>query len=308
MPQLPWTEDMVVTLLNLVILKKAHLANGCKGIKEIWNDVNNAFFMQSCMEPFRALHYKMDNHRKIRDKYENVLSEVQADIERGNQSGKEGKISEKYSMVKQIKEEIDEHEYEKANNGELKRKLDANADEILKTAKVLKPMEGYGRRKLVDGTISGGSDESGSTKASASKKHLSSFDEKLLSYLEKDNDVSKQTCKEEVVEEQIKAWIKHHDKNELDVVTEGKLPDAFFEMVVYIGIDVLLSIYCSRNMNFSPVYFKEQLVLLNVGFLETHKIYVVLNQWRINATSEFEKKSKAQTNAEKSSYVTPTTY
>jgi hypothetical protein len=62
-------------------------------------------------------------------------------------------------------------------------------------------MEGYGRRKLVDGTISGGSDESGSTKASASKKHLSSFDEKLLSYLEKDKDVSKQTCKEEVVEE-----------------------------------------------------------------------------------------------------------
>jgi hypothetical protein len=35
MPQLPWTEDMVVTLLNLVLLKKAHLANGCKGIKEI---------------------------------------------------------------------------------------------------------------------------------------------------------------------------------------------------------------------------------------------------------------------------------
>ena len=41
MPQLPWTEDMVTTLLNIVILKKAHLSGGCKGVKEIWNDVNS---------------------------------------------------------------------------------------------------------------------------------------------------------------------------------------------------------------------------------------------------------------------------
>ena len=208
------------------------------------------------MESFRALHYKMDNHREKRDKYKNILSEVQADIERGNQSGKEGEISEKFSMVKQIKEEIDEHEYEKATNGDLKRKLDANADDILKRAKVSKPLEGYGRRKLVDGTFSGGSDESSSTKTSTSnKKHLSSFDEKLFSYLEKDKENSKQVCNEEITEEHMKAWIKLHDKNELDIVTEGKLPDSFFEMIVYIGIDVLLSIYCSRNMNFSPVYF-----------------------------------------------------
>jgi hypothetical protein len=44
MPQLPWTENMVTTLLNIIILKKAHLSGGCKGVKEIWNDVNNAFF------------------------------------------------------------------------------------------------------------------------------------------------------------------------------------------------------------------------------------------------------------------------
>jgi hypothetical protein len=260
------------------------------------------------MEPYRALHYKMDNHRKIRDKYENILSEVQADIERGNQSGKEGEISEKFSMVKQIKVEIDEHEYEKATNGDLKRKLDANADDILKRAKVSKPLEGYGRRKLVDGTFSGGSDESSSTKTSASnKKHLSSFDEKLFSYLEKDKENSKQVCNEEITEEHMKAWIKLHDKNELDIVTEGKLPDSFFEMIVYIGIDVLLSIYCSRNMNFSPVYFKEQIGLLNIGFLETHKLYVVFNQWRINSTAEYDKKLKSQIIAEKSSYVTPNT-
>jgi hypothetical protein len=177
----------------------------------------------------------MDNHREKRDKYKNILSEVQADIERGNQSGKEGEISEKFSMVKQIKEEIDEPEYEKATNGDLKRKLDANADDILKRAKVSKPLEGYGRRKLVDGTFSGGSDESSSTKTSASnKKHLSSFDEKLFSYLEKDKENSKQVCNEEITEEHMKAWIKLHDKNELDIVTEGKLPDSFFEMIVYI--------------------------------------------------------------------------
>jgi hypothetical protein len=78
-------------------------------------------------------------------------------------------------------------------------------------------------------------------------------------------------------------------------------------MMVYIGIDVLLSIYCSRNMNFSPLYFKEQIGLLNIGFLETHKLYVVLNQWRINSTAEYDKKLKSQMIAEKSSYVTPNT-
>ena len=73
MPQLPWTEDMVTTLLNIVILKKAHLSGGCKGVKEIWNDVNNAFFAQSFMDQYRAAHYKADNHRKIRDKFETYL-------------------------------------------------------------------------------------------------------------------------------------------------------------------------------------------------------------------------------------------
>jgi hypothetical protein len=68
------------------------------------------------MDQYRAAHYKADNHRKIRDKFENILNEVQKDIETGNQSGKDGELSEKYLLVQQIKEEIDDQDAEKATN------------------------------------------------------------------------------------------------------------------------------------------------------------------------------------------------
>ena len=295
MPQLPWTEDMVTTLLNIVILKKAHLSGGCKGVKEIWNDVNNAFFAQSFMDQYRAAHYKADNHRKIRDKFENILNEVQKDIETGNQSGKDGELSEKYLLVQQIKEEIDDQDAEKATNGELKRKLDANADEILKRAKVLKPVEGFGRRKSLDGSTS---DSKGSD-SSNSKNTMTSFDEKLLSFLEKDKSTA--TCPEEDVEKTMAEWIERRGKSELDLLSEGKMPVELFPTLDYIGMDVILNIYCSRSLNFSPIYFKEQLTLLNIGVLETHKIYKVFDKWRIQACDAFK-----ITNSHKDIYVTPT--
>ena len=58
------------------------------------------------MDQYRAAHYKADNHRKIRDKCENILNEVQKDIETGNQSGKDGELSEKHLLVRQLKKKL----------------------------------------------------------------------------------------------------------------------------------------------------------------------------------------------------------
>jgi hypothetical protein len=128
---------------------------------------------------------------------------------------------------------------------------------------------------------------------------MTSFDEKLLSFLEKDKSTA--TCPEEDVEKTMAEWIERRGKTELDLLSEGKMPVELFPTLDYIGMDVILNIYCSRSLNFSPIYFKEQLTLLNIGVLETHKIYKVFDKWRIQACDAFK-----ITNSHKDIYVTPT--
>ena len=53
--------------------------------------------------------------RKIRDKYDSTLLKVTKDIQKGNQSGKEGDLSEIYRLVKQINDDINESEETKTD-------------------------------------------------------------------------------------------------------------------------------------------------------------------------------------------------
>ena len=106
---------------------------------------------------------------------------------------------------------------------------------------------------------------------------------------------------EEDVEKTMAEWIERRGKTELDLLSEGKMPVELFPTLDYIGMDVILNIYCSRSLNFSPIYFKEQLALLNIGVLETHKIYKVFDKWRIQACDAFKIR-----NSHKDIYITPT--
>ena len=102
---------MVVVLLNLVISEGAHLALKNDIINK-WNKVNDLFFEQNELIPYKSA-YKKDDHRKIRDKYKSEMKKTKADIDTGNQSGKTGELSQKYQLVQHILTEMDSEEEER---------------------------------------------------------------------------------------------------------------------------------------------------------------------------------------------------
>ena len=83
-------------------------------------------------------HFKLDakgnpDYRKMKDHFDTVCSkDVYQDIQTGNQSGKEGDLSEKYNLVQSIMTETNEAEAlkegKKAEKEELQEKL-ANTTE-----------------------------------------------------------------------------------------------------------------------------------------------------------------------------------
>ena len=54
---------MVATMLNLVIVKGAHIAVGKKSTEK-WLEVYNCFFADEELAPYKALHYKVDEKNK----------------------------------------------------------------------------------------------------------------------------------------------------------------------------------------------------------------------------------------------------
>ena len=86
-----YSETMKVTLLSLVIQTGAHIAAGQASTNK-WAEVYTNFFKDAEVLPFKDAFYKVDNKgvvnpRSLRDKYNDILATVQADIETGNQSG-----------------------------------------------------------------------------------------------------------------------------------------------------------------------------------------------------------------------------
>ena len=55
----PWNEEMEVTLLNLIVSEGVHTAVRNESTKK-WNTVNDLFFEQNELLPFKATAYKKD--------------------------------------------------------------------------------------------------------------------------------------------------------------------------------------------------------------------------------------------------------
>ena len=71
---------------------------------------------------FTEKHLKFDDkgeadYRKLKDHYRSVMLHVVQDIETGNQSGKEGDLSEMYKLVKKLDDETNEEEVKDGKKG-----------------------------------------------------------------------------------------------------------------------------------------------------------------------------------------------
>jgi hypothetical protein len=71
----------------MVVQLGAHKAPKSK-ITEVWEKLNKNLFDAEEFREYKNDHYKEDNFRKIRDRFNTIVDNTQSDIERGNQSGK----------------------------------------------------------------------------------------------------------------------------------------------------------------------------------------------------------------------------
>lgn len=153
MPRLPWNEEQLLCLCHYAYQKKPYIAKRNEIIDK-WITINDLFFNSPVMEDYREVHFNKSDFRKIRVKFEETIKDVQKNIESGNQSGKEGDISELYNLIRMINEEIALNNEEKAREAQTKERIEQNTDTILPSdRRNFAPIVGYGKRKSLDGSI-----------------------------------------------------------------------------------------------------------------------------------------------------------
>jgi hypothetical protein len=265
---IPWNTKLEELLFSCVITKGAHIAP-MKRITQTWTEVHEMFFNQPELQECKALCYKEGVFRKIRVKYQNVMTAVQADIDKGNQSGKEGELSQLYQYVKQINEEIAEKEAAKEAEVELKAKLSETEKTILTKAGSLK-------RKQLDGKII---DNTQSDRAVPL-----SFDDKLLMLAagtgSQEDKKRKMNADEDRFEATFLKWIEHSKKTLAGLLTDSEVSLRHHDDVEDIGLKTLVSIYCTRDSSFSAVAFKRELREMELPMVVCSKIYMGLQEWR----------------------------
>ena len=190
---LPWGEEMEVTLLKQVKHHMAHMPVGMKDLKpsaDRWRDACNGFFNESKGGlPYKDTHFKFDEkgkpyYRNLKEKYDKLLCNITHDMAKGNQSGKEGDLSEKYKLVKEINREIDGGEEivaaVKIEGEKDKNKLENNARAILNGTKKRANTNSAVKIKQLDGTIE--VNESRAVKKAFSKNNT--LDSKLFQLID----------------------------------------------------------------------------------------------------------------------------
>ena len=84
--------------LNIVLNKGAHKAKKNE-VKKRWNAVNEAFFNHDKLQPFRLDVYKEGIPRKLRDKYQQVLTAGKEVLESDNKLDIPDEFRARYQLL-----------------------------------------------------------------------------------------------------------------------------------------------------------------------------------------------------------------
>lgn len=259
MPHLPWTDQMLCTLLNIVLVKGAHVCNRNK-TSEIWSEVLSDFFLQDEMQLYRATHYIPGDYRKIKDKFLSTLKVVKADIDKGNQSGKDGELSPLYVLVKHVLNDIDTTEEEKAKDKATKVEMEQLENSLL--------IRMRGKRSPDNDAEHDCSKKSQNT--------MKSWESHLMALAE--NRAKPIGLAESEAEQRILDYINKEEKTEKHLANQ--LDEGTLKSLNEISLRVIVSLYCAKGENFTQRYFKESMKELGIPPLVCHKIYTTLEDWR----------------------------
>lgn len=272
--QLPWGDDMILTLLNIVYHNFAHLP---VKVNERWLVVNDEFFAQENLAPYKEIHYKQGNYRKLRLKYDSVLKQTKSVFEVGtNLSGYEGDRSKIVKCVEQILKEIEEHDSKKKDQKdavlELKADLQKNESEVLEQA-----LSGRKRPR---------SNTSSESRLDKRNQKTNSFEDEIANFLRGKRELeNKQEENEEDVEAQILNYIKRKGYGIRDLVELGS-QQCTNELLESLGLETVVNIFCSKGDKFGPHNFKKSLADVGVEPITYHRVYTQLCKWKRECNNE----------------------
>ena len=270
MKNLPWNDQMVLALLKVVYETKAHLQTHNKNVSIYWHNVTTKFFDQPDCIIFKDKHLAIDpdskqaDYRKLRDKYNKVIETVQLDIEKGNQSGKEGDLSPLYKLVKLINDEIDVQDDEKAtakeNAASDKHQLGTNEVTVLSTVGKKRNSNTAIRVRAADGTITVDAER----EKKQQNKAMNQLDAVMIKMINdkfnpsSESSVAPVQSRTEKVLGLMSTFVEDNyycTESFLRLayrVTNAPPPeDLLLELQLIGGLEMLLSLYCSNEDNFS---------------------------------------------------------
>ena len=266
----------LVTKHDRTYQRGLHLKSGKPGVKEEWMALNEECFNHSDFKPFKDKCYKKNDYRKIQDKFKATKEAVEQDMSSGNKSKYEGDLSELYRIILQMVQEEEDAKEEKESQKELKRKLDENIDQVLSVDSKKKPMQGFGSRKSLDGSVD--------SKASTPSNKLSATDDTLYGFLSSlaPRPAISSTMDEEAAEKMMIKWVRDTGKTGTDLMTEARVENVgdIVTLCDEFGLELIINLYCTPGKKFSSDEFKKSLTEEGVSTLTTKKIYLTLQTWR----------------------------
>ena len=264
--QIPWNEDLETLLLHCVITKGAHVTKRT----EDWHAVATMFFKQpefivTCVPIGDD---ESDAIRRLKERLKKVCTRVTRDIERGNQSGKDGELSPLYKHVKQISEEIEAHKEAKVAKRKLTETLNEVERDTLARSGPLKMRQLNG--EVIDITKNG------------SRKTKASLDERVLAFLEGNNSSGedKKYDAQEALLLRFTQWLNDKDYGVYELLEACKLSPEHHEEVADIGVEHLVFIYCTRESAVHFTAFKTELQSFGLSPLVCSKMCMGLQKWR----------------------------
>ena len=280
-PQLPWTDEMVNVLLNLVVVKGVHIA-AREEVKKKWNEVNDDLYLNPPFVGYKSVHYRKGDYRNLQEKYKRVKAAVVEDMHAGNKSKYTGELSQQYALIEQICQEIETQ----AELRNAKKEDAADLEKALREteAKVLRKKE-YGKRKNIDGTITDYTDGKRKAQGPGIDDVMSGIYESIKAKHSPAND-------EKMTEKTILTWINNNGKTSENLLSDSfisELDNFYYEtldLISSVGIQTIVSIYCSRGRGFDRELFQNSMRELGFKPLAYHKLYVGITNWHFKAEEE----------------------
>lgn len=305
-----WTDNLVCHLLSLVISEKAHIARKSKSSR-LWDNINDAFYDHIELIEYRADLYKFDDHRKIRDKYRNIITAAKNDDDFCVVT-KNGEVLRQNDLIKQIIFEMNNHHHQshhdsadeieivdtKRRKSEVTNRTESSSTDLLYNERIQLALDNNNNSSSSNnGVITESKDNVNSSNNTNSRAayhyrasrndyhHNSVYDAvitRLLNEISTNNDTT--ISHESKVEEQLLKWISDHQKNIQSLLLDSNIhnvDESSMKSLTDLSLEVIINIYCSRNHSFSPVVFKSALIDdMKVAPLIVHKIYLTLEKWR----------------------------